>query len=443
MKLQKKLISYFLVISIIIMTILTIIFNISFNNNLDRYLDSVRTARFNEIIQEINDITKKSSINFISPYLETYAKIEKIKVELIDNDGNNIISFNGLESGDKLVNTKFDLMFNSYKIGYVQISYYEDSAIDSFASNFKNSFLQSIFLAFIITLIVGSIFYYILSKNITYQIGKIESFADSLRLENYDIKPLETSNIEEFKSLEKNMNYLKDSLAIEEESRRKYAEDISHELRTPLTNIKIQIEAMMDGIIEKDDKNLNSINEEIDHLTLLIKELKESFNKSKKVRIKLEEFNIKNLLENLAIEFSSIVKNRNINFTYEIEDNLMYSDKAKIHRCVYNLLSNAYKACRENGFIKLNEYKKDDYIFIEVSDNGIGIKEEDKARIFDRLFRAERSRNKDLGGSGLGLSIVKNLLNSIDSEIYFESELNKGSKFIIKTPIRQKVKNKN
>lgn len=62
------------------MTILTIIFNISFNNNLDRYLDSVRTARFNEIIQEINDITKKSSINFISPYLETYAKIEKLKL---------------------------------------------------------------------------------------------------------------------------------------------------------------------------------------------------------------------------------------------------------------------------------------------------------------------------------------------------------------------------
>lgn len=127
------------------MTILTIIFNISFNNNLDRYLDSVRTARFNEIIQEINDITKKSSINFISPYLETYAKIEKIKVELIDNDGNNIISFNGLESGDKLVNTKFDLMFNSYKIGYVQISYYEDSAIDSFASNFKIVFCNLYF----------------------------------------------------------------------------------------------------------------------------------------------------------------------------------------------------------------------------------------------------------------------------------------------------------
>ena len=221
-----------------------------------------------------------------------------------------------------------------------------------------------------------------------------------------------------------------------EKIRSEFSANVSHELKTPLTSIYGFSELIKNNMVkDENDKEefINRIYEESKRLLVLIDDIiqissLESNENINKTIVDLEEIVnrvVENNLEN--------AKNRNIS--------IEKSGSAKINanatmmwELITNLVENAIKYNRENGFIKINISESKDYVEMKFVDSGIGISEKDQERIFERFYRADKSRSKKSGGTGLGLSIVKHIVISHNGEIKIESKENIGTTIIVKLP---------
>ena len=131
---------------------------------------------------------------------------------------------------------------------------------------------------------------------------------------------------------------------------------------------------------------------------------------------------------------------KNINIVFDLENIKVYLDKDKISQVIVNLLSNAIRYTNNGGSIYVSAYKENGNIKIHFKDNGIGMPKESLDYIFERFYRVDESRSKYTGGIGVGLTIVKSIIDLHKGKIEVESELNKGSEFIVTLPIIDKIK---
>ena len=220
-----------------------------------------------------------------------------------------------------------------------------------------------------------------------------------------------------------------------EKLKEEFISSISHELRTPLTSIQTHLEAMIDGIWEPDTERLNSVNEEVIRLTNLVNQLQNlaKFD-SEKSKLNLAKVNVKNLIMNVVYNNQGKALEKNINIECDLESIDSYLDKDKISQVIVNLLSNAIRYTNNGGKIFISSYKENNNLKIQFKDNGIGIPKENIKYIFERFYRVDESRSKNTGGIGVGLTIVKSIIDLHQGTIEVRSELNKGSEFIVILP---------
>lgn len=225
-----------------------------------------------------------------------------------------------------------------------------------------------------------------------------------------------------------------------ENMRKDFAANVSHELKTPLTSIQGFIETLRDNdeniSPEMRKRFLNIIDSESSRLKILINDILllssiEGGKDIKKDWINIEELNneVFSLLEHKADE-----GNISLNVEFLNENEMFYTYPQYMKELLINLISNAIKYNKEGGFVKVSYYEDKSNLFINVEDNGIGIADEDIHRIFERFYRASKSRTKDIEGTGLGLAIIKHILLTLHGKIQVESELGVGSKFLVKLP---------
>ena len=251
----------------------------------------------------------------------------------------------------------------------------------------------------------------------------------------YDQKLEYESSIVEIDNLINSINELSRELYKMENMRKNLTSDISHELRTPLTSIQTHLEAMIDGIWEPSKERLNSVNEEVIRLSHLVNQLKNlaKFD-SYEDKLNLKNENLTQLIKNIIYNNESYALDKNIRIKYELEDVNANIDKEKISQVIINLISNAIRYTNLNGEILIKLYKKSDFIKIIVKDNGIGIPEESLDYIFERFYRVDKSRCRNTGGTGVGLTICKSIVDLHKGKIEVKSKLNEGSEFIITLP---------
>ena len=260
-------------------------------------------------------------------------------------------------------------------------------------------------------------------------------------LSKSDMNPIVTTNMEELivetkdDDSERRLEYTE--MKKRESFRREFIGNLAHEIKTPLFTTQSYILTLLDGAI--DDKSVNkkylkTASKAVERLNLIVKDLdlitkiesgESNLNKTK--------FDIIDLVNNIfeMLEFSA--KKKNIRFTVEKESDLntkVNADKEKIEQVLTNLIDNSVKYGKENGTTEvvvqnLNESK----IIVRITDNGFGLEQENYTRIFERFFRVDKSGSRNSGGSGLGLSIVKHIIDAHDEKIYVESELGVGSEF--------------
>ena len=224
--------------------------------------------------------------------------------------------------------------------------------------------------------------------------------------------------------------------------RKEFVADVSHELKTPITSIMGYADTLLEG--EYDDvtrnKFLNVIASEARRMAKLVTDLLSlSRYDNNKISAEKTEFDLGELVkkcqEKLEIEISK--KHHKVENLVTANVPLVYADKSGIERVVLNILSNSIKYTKENGSIKIYVGFVYNDAYIKIIDNGIGIPEKDLTRIFERFYRVDKARSRELGGAGLGLSIAKEILNQNNGSIDIKSEVGKGTEVVIRVPTKK------
>jgi two-component system phosphate regulon sensor histidine kinase PhoR len=216
--------------------------------------------------------------------------------------------------------------------------------------------------------------------------------------------------------------------------RRDFVANVSHELKTPLTSIKGFVETLLEGALEDKDNSrhfLQIIQDHSNRLDSLVHDLLDlAYLESPEIRLEKEKVNVKALADDALACFKSHLNKSSIKAENNLADDLIIRvDKDKISQALTNLVDNAIKFNRENGFIKIYNQNSDTNVMIAVEDSGIGIPKKDIPRIFERFYRADKARSRELGGTGLGLAIVKHIVELHNGSVGVESTEGLGSKF--------------
>ena len=226
-------------------------------------------------------------------------------------------------------------------------------------------------------------------------------------------------------------------LKANEKFRKEFLMNLAHELRTPIFSIQGYVDTLLGGALEDPDVNkkfLSNTSKSIDRLVRLVDDLDQiSKLESGNIPIIQESFPIQDLIRDVYEELSFKAKERNILMQFKKGTErpiLVHADKQKIKQVLVNLVENALKYCNENSIVIAGCYEVDDKsVYIEISDNGPGIPEEHLSRIFERFYRADRSRSRSIGGTGLGLAIVKHIIEAHGHTVNVRSKVGVGSSF--------------
>ncbi|MCX7614997.1 MAG: ATP-binding protein [Clostridiales bacterium] len=247
---------------------------------------------------------------------------------------------------------------------------------------------------------------------------------------------IELSGEDELSEVAKEFNELSTRLQKTEEVRREFVSNASHELRTPLASIKLLADSVVHTkkIDEKKLKEfLGDISDETDRLKRITEHLLILTRIDSSDSVKFQEVDLRRTIQKAVQNFELLLKQNGVQINCELSDNCIISaDCDGAYQVVSNLLENAIKYNKEkNGFVTIRLYRKDNEVILEVSDNGVGIPEEDLPRIFERFYRVDKARSRETGGTGLGLSIVKEWVEDFGGSIRVESVFSKGTTFIL------------
>lgn len=240
---------------------------------------------------------------------------------------------------------------------------------------------------------------------------------------------------------DENKNLLEKVLEIDK-LKTEFFSNISHEFRTPLNVILGAVQLLKINLKENYscDKYLNIMQQNCYRLLRLINNLIDITKvDSNYLEINYKNFNIINIIEDITLSVADYAKGKGINiiFDTEIEEKMMACDVDKIERIMLNLLSNAIKYSKDIGNIYVNVFEKGESIIISVKDNGIGIPKDKVNEIFDRFKRVDSALNRNCEGSGIGLALVKSLVEKLQGNIWVESKWGEGTEFFVKLPVNE------
>ncbi|GGQ50106.1 sensor histidine kinase [Couchioplanes azureus] len=241
---------------------------------------------------------------------------------------------------------------------------------------------------------------------------------------------------DEIGSLARALNDLAERRERSESLRRAMVSDVAHELRTPLTNIRSWLEAAQDGLTATGPELLELLHEEAVQLQHIIDDLSDlAAADAGNLRVHPDEVYVRDILAQVAEAHRSAAETAGVRLSMEVvDDPQVTADPVRLRQLVGNLVSNGIRHTPAGGAVTVGASAGGAGLTIEVRDTGTGIAAEDLPRIFDRFWRADRSRNRATGGSGLGLSIVRKLVEAHGGEISVASEPAAGTVFTVRLP---------
>lgn len=227
-----------------------------------------------------------------------------------------------------------------------------------------------------------------------------------------------------------------EKLEIRESYRRQFVGNVAHELKTPIFNIQGYIDTLLDGAIEDPNINrkfLERANKSVSRMIYIVEDL-DAITKLEGGKIDIEEepVDIIELILDVVEQLEMKAKKRNVSLVVEdsrLSRYMVEADVEKIKQVLINLIVNAIKYGNEDGEVLVRTFDMDENILIEVADNGNGIQQKHLSKIFERFYRVDKSRDREQGGSGLGLSIVKHIIEAHNQSINVRSTVGTGTTF--------------
>lgn len=336
-----------------------------------------------------------------------------------------------------------ELIADGERVGEVEIGYVGSFMISQREVDFTRGINSSILYASLISLGLAIILGVYNSRVMSEPILKITNAANNIRSGELDTNIEIRNGAEELIELSSSINHLAKSLKEQQILRKRLTTDISHELRTPLTILQSHIEAFNDGIWQPTKDKLDICRDEVIRLKKLVEQLKYITDiENHKVELEIERIDLSQLIDTTVESLRYEFETKGIELSKFVKGNVIIeADKDKVRQVMINIISNALKFTDTGGKVEVLLDEDEKGVTIEVVDTGIGINEEDIPFIFERFYRSDKSRSRKTGGTGIGLSIAKTLVEAHNGNISAQGKEKKGSKFVIMLPKSQKDNN--
>lgn len=467
-KLVSKMLLAYLVVGLIGFFLVAIMASkVSYNDVLEEKtinMYATATSIANDTIKNIYNINNTIAKKNIEPELKAIAKHTGYRIVvindsydvLIDTDkefgqynATRIYNFDPLETGkeiyqigdffgycdNEVVSVKATINYGFRVNGYVTL-HYDYELIEQEASE-RSKICYVIYLCIYgLSFIVLVVFMFEVYKPLLNIIKATKEFEDgNLR---HKIEPQDPDD--ELGRLAISLNYIANEIDEIEDFQKKFIANVSHDFRSPLTSIKGYIEAMMDGTIpvEMQEKYFNIVISETERLNKLTNSMLALNDMGTRgVHLNISEFNINEVVKRTIETFGGICRGKNIQFdlTFSSKELYVIGDVDKIQQVVYNLVDNAIKFSNSDSTISISATERNDKAYISIKDTGIGIPKEEIPKIWDRFYKSDLSRGKDKKGTGLGLCIVKEIIQAHNTNIDVVSTVSVGTEFIFSLPI--------
>ncbi len=285
-----------------------------------------------------------------------------------------------------------------------------------------------------VTVVIAVLF----SRHILYPVRQLINGTHALANRDFSLRiPATTSD--ELGTLAENFNEMAGTLEEYEMLRKKWLTDISHELRTPLAILRGELEAIEDGVREASPESISSLHHEVLRISNLVEDLHLlSLAESDSLSMEKLPCSPRSILEDSVNYFQSRLAEKQIEIQLMLDDLAGFeisADQNRIEQVFFNLFDNSCKYIQEGGKLRISGSVKDTSCFIRFDDTGPGVSQKALPHLFDRLYREDHSRSRQTGGSGLGLTICRHIIEKHDGEIIAESSNLGGLAIIIRLPL--------
>ncbi|MBL1140550.1 MAG: HAMP domain-containing protein [Proteobacteria bacterium] len=311
------------------------------------------------------------------------------------------------------------ILLDGQTIGFLAREPFEKS-INPRQQKFMRHLQKLFFLIAGSAIAVAIIIAWVLSRNLLKPIQRISDGTTALAAGNYETR-IDVTSKDELGELSRHFNLLAKTLEKNEHSRKQWIADISHELRTPLSILRGEIEALIDGVRTMDDSRLQSLHQEVVHLNQLIDDLHElSLSDIGALNYEMESQDIIGILNQSIDTLQIVADKKSIQLDKEeiIKEQIyVLCDSRRVQQLFTNIVMNSLTYTNAPGTLKVKVTTDNNSITIDFMDSSPGVTEEESPKLFDRLYRADSSRNRKSGGSGLGLSICHNIVEAHDGGI--------------------------
>lgn len=294
-------------------------------------------------------------------------------------------------------------------------------------------------LTILVLLVLCFIIIYVFTKGLTDPLYEMQEVTRHFAKGEFEHRANENYRKGYLSDFAKSLNKMADELAADEEAQKSFVANVSHELKTPMTTIGGFIDGILDGTIppEQQKSYLTIVSNEIKRLSrTVVSMLNLSKIEAGEVSIAPVKYDISKQIFGTLLSFEKQINDKNISIEgfEEMGSVTVNADKDLIQQVIYNLVDNAVKFTPENGVISISAENKDEKTVVSIKNTGTGVSDEEISRIFERFYKVDKSRSFDVKGVGLGLYIVKTIINMHDGEITARSENGKYIEFSFEIP---------
>lgn len=322
-------------------------------------------------------------------------------------------------------------------IGTVKIwAYGSDSLLRQTDRAFRDNSYQAMLLASVLAVVLASLVGLFFARSLVRPINRMTKTARAIKEGDMSARTGLVGE-DEISSLGSTFDEMASAIEKNLDNERRLTADVAHELRTPLMAIRATVEAMIDGVFEADEEHLLVVNEEVQRLNRMVNELLELARlESGAISVKHEIMDVSECVADVVAMHEALIADSGLELMFHADKNVIIKgDADRIRQATANLLFNAVRYTPEGGRIGVSVTKGEIMASISVEDTGIGLSPEEAKMVFNRFWRADEGRARSSGGLGIGLSIVKEIVDKHGGWVQVEGQKGRGARFTIHIPL--------
>ncbi|MCL1797315.1 MAG: HAMP domain-containing histidine kinase [Eggerthellaceae bacterium] len=330
-----------------------------------------------------------------------------------------------------------DIIVDGESVGYVRIWVYgTDTLLRATDEQFRKNSYQAIIFASALAIVLAMCLGFLFARNLVNPINRMTKTAQAIKNGNLSART-ELTGDDEIARLGATFDAMADSVEHDRELERRLTTDVAHELRTPLMAIQSTVEAIVDGVFAADTERLEIVNSEVERLARLVDALLRLARlENRNTRLNEEVIDVGELVSGIVVTHEAFVDDSGLTMTFQADKNVhIFGDADMISQATTNLISNAVRYTPEGGHIGVRVKQGELMASIAVQDTGIGLTPEEAKMVFSRFWRADAGRSREHGGLGVGLAVVKEIVDRHGGWVQVEGKPNQGATFTIHIPL--------